>query len=263
MFCKECGAQYENAKFCPECGTQTNNFMPAQNPQPFSQPPPSTSTPMNPTNTNISPLQSTPPILCPVDGINGSLQRVSALVLAGNASGVFKGPSGGVTYSDGNVGYYGGATTLQGSLTTDIAKMLAPPPPPKAISFWSLLGWSALMYISLGILIGPFLVWPAFKKSMVHDPQKREEVFAGVSVGCFIALLFGVFYCVSLIPLYKMLVKRSEYPRRNQQWHEATAKWEKLYYCHRCGIVLNPETNEQFQPNQLYDYLNIAAYYHL
>ena len=101
-------------------------------------------------------------------------------------------PSGGVTYSDGKYGYVSGTTTLYNSLINDLVRELAAPLPPKEISFWSLVGWSALFYLSVCIIIGPVLVWRAFKNDIIKNLEDQEEVFTpDVSYKCILFLILG------------------------------------------------------------------------
>jgi hypothetical protein len=202
-------------------------------------------------------------INCPVDGKDDSVQSVPALVLGGRSSGSFSGPSGGVTSIDGKYGYTSGSTHLYGTMTSDLAQKLAPPLPPKEISFWSLIGWSWVFLFSICIIIGPFLVWPAFKNSIAKNADDQEKVFTpDVSFYCILFLILGwhpitwLFYS----PVKNMLIKRLDYPRRQKLWQAAYAKWEKLYYCHRCGILFSPDTTDHYPPNQLHDYLRTYDY---
>jgi hypothetical protein len=196
-------------------------------------------------------------IICPIDKKDDSVQSVPALVLGGRSSGSFSGPSGGVTYIDGKYGYTSGSTHLYGSLTSDLAQALAAPLPPKEIGFWSLVGWSWLFLFSVCIIIGPFLVWPAFKTSIA------KKVFTpDVKSACIFLLCLGWHPMVwpFIFPIKNKLIGKLDYPRRDRQWREAYAKWEKMYYCHRCGILFNPETNEHFLPQQLNEYLGLSDY---
>lgn len=202
-------------------------------------------------------------ITCPVENNNDSVQSVPALVSGGTLSGSFSGSSGGVVYVDGKSGYTSGSTNLHGSLTSDIARVLAAPLPPHEIGFWSLVGWSWLFLFSICIIVGPFLVWPSFKSSVVKNPGYQEKTFTSDinSYSIFILLLGWHPFLWPFIPsLQKKLKERSDYPLRYNRWLEAYGKWKKLYYCHRCGIVFNPETDTHFSPDQLNEYLRVIEY---
>lgn len=197
-------------------------------------------------------------ITCPVDKKDDAIQSLPALVSGGRSSGSFSGPSGGVTYIDGKYGYTSGSTHLYGSLTSDVARALAAPLPPNKLTFWSAVGWSWLLIISLCIVIGPLLVWPCFMESIVKNHEKQKKI----SFTCIILLCLGFhpLFWPFIPSLINKIDERLDNPHRYKLWQEAYTKWERLYYCHRCGIFFNPDTNEHYPPNQLYDYLRIHEY---
>lgn len=203
-------------------------------------------------------------VTCPIDHKDDMIQSVPALVLRDRASGTFSGPSGGITYIDGKYGYTSGYTNLYGSFTTDTARALAAPFPPKEVRFWSLVGWSFLYYLGIcAIFIGAVFVWRSFKNSLVKNPDVQKKVFTpGLSFACIALGWIG--WHPMMWPLVAVLKKklneRLNYPLRYQRWREAYAKWNDLYYCHRCGIFFNPVTNEHYPPNQLYNYLRISEF---
>jgi hypothetical protein len=163
-------------------------------------------------------IQKPVTIVCPQDNKDDAIQKIPALVQGGIASGTFSGPSGGVTYVDGKRAYTSGYNSLSGNLTSNIAQMLSAPPLPNAkADFWFYAGWWTLFYFSLAIIIGPFLLWSSYKKDEIaHDP---------------------------------------DYPRRYALWQKAMSKWNRSYYCHRCGIVFDPETNKSCTPQMFIKFL--------
>lgn len=202
-------------------------------------------------------------LACPVDNKDDSIQSLSALVIGGRATGSFSGPSGGVTYIDGKYGYTAGTTQLYGTMTTDLAKALDAPKPPNKMGFWGLVGWSCLFYISICIIVGPFLVWPRFKEAVAKNPEIQKRIFTpGLQIGCILIMIFGLDPVVwpFLLIVKSKIDQRDDYGHRYDMWRRAYMTWQKLYYCHRCGVVFNPETSEYFQPDQLRNYLHIADY---
>lgn len=202
-------------------------------------------------------------IICPVDNKDDYVQSVPALVAGNKLSGSFSGPSGGVTYTDGQHSYTSGYTHLSGTLSSEIAQTLSAPVPPNEIGFWSLVGWSYLFLFSICIVVGPFLLWPGFKNSIVKNPENQKKTFSSdIYPFLFLMLALGwhPFVWPFIPSLQKKLQERSDYAHRYNQWLEATRKWKKLYYCHRCGVVFNPETNTHFSPNQIKDYLGVFEY---
>ena len=157
-------------------------------------------------------------IFCPQDKKDDAIQIIPALVRGGITSGSFSGPSGAVTYVNGKSAYTSGYSSLSGNLTSNIAQMLSAPPEPKAkAGFWFYAGWWTLFYFSLAIIIGPFLLWNSYKRAEVKND--------------------------------------ADYPRRYAIWQKAMAKWNSLYYCHRCGIVFDPKTNKTCTPQLFTQFL--------
>lgn len=71
-------------------------------------------------------------ILCPIDGKDDAIQKVSAIVLSGTSTGTDSGPTGGVAHVGGKWGTVRGYSTLSGQTRSDLASTLALPPKPKA-----------------------------------------------------------------------------------------------------------------------------------
>lgn len=202
-------------------------------------------------------------IVCPVHNQEDMVQSVPALVAGGTSSGTFSGPSGGVTYIDGKQGYTAGSTTLRGTFTTDIANQLAAPLPPNDVSFIGVVGWSFLFLFSISLVVGPFWVWKSFKNNVVRNPEIQEKVFGHGGNGLSFFMLFWGWQPLvwPFIPSFqKKLKKDSEYDRRYNLWVDAYRKWEKLYYCHRCGVVINPENKHYCKPHELNDFLETNRY---
>ena len=208
-------------------------------------------------------VKSETSINCPIDNRNDAIQSVPALVAAGRLSGSFSGPSGGGVYVDGKYGYTTGSTHLYGTLTSDLAQALATPLPPKETGFWFLVGWSWLFLLSAIFIIGPFFLWTPFKNSIENNLNDQNKMFTTeVSALCILFLCFGwhPFAWPLIWPLQLAITKKLFNPRRHLLWQEACIKWKELYYCHRCGIIFSPETNNHFSPNQLRNYLHVDEY---
>jgi hypothetical protein len=92
--------------------------------------------------------------VCPKCQKDDRIARLPAIIQAGRASGSYAGPSGGVTHSDGKFGGVGGWTTLQGSITTDLARVLAPPVEPRqrgGLGAW----WILIFLCSMWVCAAP------------------------------------------------------------------------------------------------------------
>lgn len=72
-------------------------------------------------------------------------------------------------------------------------------------------------------------------------------------VGAFNVLIFGplaVWQGIRYNNLYKLYKEYVPY------YEKAIISWDKLYYCFRDDIVLNPETNEYTPPENIYTLIN-------
>lgn len=203
------------------------------------------------------------PIVCPVHKQQDMVQSIPALIAGETARGTFSGPSGGVTFIDGKRAYTAGMTTLHGTMTTAIAEQLAAPPPPNLINFFDIPVWSFLFLLTAGTLVGPFMVWRGFKNRVVSNPIIQEKVFGHGGNGLSIFMLFMGWQPLVwfFIPqLVTKLREDSEYDRRYELWVEANRRWKSFYYCHKCGIILDPERRQYFKPDKLSEQLRVSDY---
>lgn len=198
-------------------------------------------------------------IACPLDGRNDCIQSVPALVAGETRTGSFSGPSGSVTYSDGRYGYSAGTTTLYGTLVSDTARTLSCPEPPKRLGTLYFYGWVWLFFLSVCFIIGPFILWPVFKRQTDQDLSLRGSGFvsgfAWLSILLAPLMIHPVFGPLIIWAVLNQKRKSGSYERRNQLWQIARQRWQGLFYCHRCGIVFDPAANQYFQPNQMHAYL--------
>jgi hypothetical protein len=184
--------------------------------------------------------ETMPTIVCPQCENDSSIQRVSAVVAGGTSTGSFSGPSGALTYSDGKIGTAGGYTHLSIGSTTNLANMLKLPPKPRTKSV-------ALISIMFCLLL---LVW--------------WYVCWGLAVGADITFSESCFYPVALImvivavsiiySINKNNKSINSYGKAN--WDIFKKRWEQLYYCHKHGIVFDPETNKICEPAQIKEFVN-------
>jgi hypothetical protein len=117
-----------------------------------------------------------------------------------------------VVGSDGPDVVVGGATT-KGIQQTEISKALSPP---KKWSYLKLLGWSLLVFLSLGWVVFYMNTFTNNSSSVFSLPL---TVFAVLSACLFVALCFLYWNHNS-----------STYPRQY-------ARWDRSFICERCGTV--------------------------
>lgn len=127
--------------------------------------------------------------------------------------------------------------------TSALARLLAMPKEPddlagmgKIVCGWLLIGLAGLF------LIGAIA-------------SLREDQVA-FSVGALLALLIGV-------PSFQLLrtgIRQGnratqEYPRAIKRWKKAKAKWKRLYFCHRDGIVFDPQSKKTCNPAKIVKFI--------
>ncbi|MBM3180072.1 MAG: hypothetical protein FJZ86_06935 [Chloroflexi bacterium] len=202
-------------------------------------------------------------IECPICGKDDALQKVSSIVSGGTVRGSFSGPSGGVSYSGGNWGTVSGYTSLSGSTSTDLARLLSPPREPHT-SFVN----SGAPCIFLLVLLGCFFaapiwspIWYGVDLLSLLSPESYsgERGVALFFIG--LAAVFGVIYAllwVGGIAYSKSQNKKEseKYSREKVIWDSAIEKWVRLYYCHRDDVVFDTQTTESFSPSLTSEYIH-------
>jgi len=95
-----------------------------------------------------------------------------------------------------------------------------------------------------------FLIWLYFCWALA--------VGAGItfSESCFYPVTFiMVIIAVSIIYLINKNNKRVNSIEK-PNWENFNKTWEQLYYCHKHGIVFDPETNKTCEPAQIKEFVN-------
>ena len=59
----------------------------------------------------------------------------------------------------------------------------------------------------------------------------------------------------ALAPPDKPKRRRKGYAEKISRWEKAADRWEKLFYCRRCGIVFDPASGEHCLPRELNDFI--------
>jgi hypothetical protein len=179
---------------------------------------------------------------CPICNKDDAIQKLSVIVASGKSSGTFSGPSGGAAYVDGKLVPMGGYSTLSGSTISDLAKRLTPPSEPQK-------------YKGLGCGLGSLIAIVTFL-GLIAASGLGFLLFN--VVGGFIFLFGGfVIYMLVLNALNKKSRKRDEaaYLFEKPRWDVAISRWNRSYFCHRDGIVFDPDTQETCQPDDLSGFL--------
>jgi hypothetical protein len=204
-----------------------------------------------------------------------AIQKVSVVVASGKSSGRFSGPSGGISYSDGKLGSVGGWTTLGGSTSTELAKTLTPPPHPKKGEFtYPAKIFSALLSIFtigiscmggwalIGVVVGVLIIIGMVSYFGVEQIETNNltggaiEAFGAVALGLcggIFGLVAGIFGYIKQRSYSKNLIYEKEraYALEKIAWEKAMNRWDRLYFCHRDGIIFDPISKEASQPESL------------
>ena len=171
--------------------------------------------------------------ICPICKRDDSIQRLSALVASGTASGTFSGSSGRITHSGNEAGTYGGYTTLSGTSMSNLARSLTLPNEPKLPTVYTP---ADTVFLSILTLVGGI---------------------ATLGLG-FIAAILSLLVVASTGPIVIGDRKKeyAKYTKSLVEWKLAKEYWLSLYYCHKDGIAFDPSNNEYCQPDE-----NVAFVY--
>jgi len=147
---------------------------------------------------------------CPVCNRDEIIQRLSAIVASGTASGTFSGPSGGVVRSGNETGTYGGYTTLSGTSMSNLARSLSLSNEPK---------------------------FPIIQEPVMFTVLLIAQVMAGIGtlgIG-FIIFFFVWVYVASMGPIVIGDQKKeiAKYAKRLAQWRLAKKYWLSLDLLHK------------------------------
>lgn len=204
-------------------------------------------------------------VVCPQCGHDDRIQKVQAAVVGGISEVRSSGGFGGVTYSGGQWGAFGGPSATSGTASTLLAQRLMPPDEPKVRLPWYRRAWlmpegfNEWLYFKIGPLwdgcslialsvLSILLVLGAVVGLISGDSGGAANVFCG-------AVFCGLF------ALY-ISRRRGSYSKEKERlaaervlWEQAMARWAGLYYCFRDDIVFDPETGEWCHPADLHEFL--------
>jgi hypothetical protein len=113
-----------------------------------------------------------------------------------------------------------GRATTKGIQQTEISKMLSPP---KKWSYLKLLGWSLLVFLSVG--------WIVFYMNAI---AMNSTSVSSVPLTIYVVIYAGVF--AAIVVLFSKH-NHSTFPRQ-------FAQWDRSFVCKRCGIVSQQETGQ-------------------
>ena len=202
-------------------------------------------------------------IVCPIDQKDDSIQKLSAIYTSGCGSGTYQGTSYGTAYVNGKASTVTSTSSGNTYYASNLAASIAPPTPPQAVTMLQLMGWSLLFCFSLCLIIAPYFVWKRLKTWTSSDVNIQKQIFTPLfNFYCVIALIFGwaLIWALLLVPLLNRIRQHEDLERRTRLFQESLHKWNRLFYCHRCDIIFDPETSAKFSRSELNNYLNVTAY---
>jgi hypothetical protein len=202
--------------------------------------------------------------ICPICQKDDMIQRVETLVSAGQSSGTFSGPTVAATFSDGKLRPAGGYTTLSGSTSSNLAKLLEPPsspPEPKGYGCW----WILLAYPVIPILGAffalPFMIPGTIIMVLGTTPENGGSLNALGVIG---AVLMAIGGCIGYYLCIRYFIRKDRkkkasmaqnYSEAKPKWEKAMQRWKRLYYCNRDGIVYDPESGDSCNPATVNDFV--------
>lgn len=205
-------------------------------------------------------------------------KRCLLLSLVENLQVVILDPQGGISYSDGKIGSIGGWTTLRGSASTELANTLTPPPMPKEGGF--LYPARFISYLLSAITVGIVCIsLSAIPGSAVSVLIAFGSAFSGLDLKELgltldeflpLGIIVGLGICASILGIIIGIVgfryqrryskkqineKERAYVLAKHAWDNAMIRWDRLYFCHRDGIIFDPVTNETGRPESLIKFI--------
>jgi len=196
-------------------------------------------------------------VVCPTCGKDDTIQKISAVYSAGRTSGMFSGPTGGVSYTGGRWGGYGGFMTLSGHTSTDLSRILAPPQKPSPPrGDWRITGcWALVLIFSFPILsYGGIGILGLLLSTEGSDTTSLAKVMALAAIIWALFLVIGIKRSRRWHSANKAQMQKA-YVVAKGSWDKAMEFWESAYYCFRDDIVFAPSTGRAVSSSDLNELL--------
>jgi hypothetical protein len=185
---------------------------------------------------NVNPIN-----ICPVCGQNDAIQRLSAVTLGGKFY---------IPQLDGiSLG------------SSELARLLAPPPSPVATAGVSTTTWVGLLlffgFWPVALLTSNFL-YINFLQEFAEGLYPLNEYFEALLNLAIPAsiVIFTVVLFVMILTHFIMKYKNGKrYEIEKPIWEQAMIHWNLTYYCHRDGVVFASETDKVFAAQDIFAFL--------
>ena len=212
-------------------------------------------------------------IVCPLCDKDDATQKVSAVLLSGEASGSFSGPSSSHVNVGGKSGSAYGYTHLSGSSMTELAKLLVPPTEPikpEKEKRWSILASGCLTYLAIGIISLSAIGIVDATIGTDYVPFEANPLRALLlNILNIIGLVTFLLLCIFLYKRFykhfdaqeekRLAARQAGFEIEKPKWDNAIQRWNSLYCCQRDGVVFDPENKETCVPTSLDVFLYTSA----
>lgn len=173
---------------------------------------------------------ASPPLACPNCHQVDLVQKVTAVVSGGTGTGTFVGSAQlPPTFASG--------ARLEGESSTILSQRLMAPLRPVYQSPWGCLTVGGI------IVAAPFIfaivAWVISNIIELELPA-RNLLFLAIWVGGTVLIIW--------LTRNEASTRRAKYAVELPLWEKAIAKWQQLYYCHRCDGVFLPERGARLAP---------------
>jgi fumarate reductase subunit D len=196
--------------------------------------------------------------ICPVCNKNDVVERVSTLVANGESIGRFSGPSSGSVNVGGKSHSVDGYATLSGSSITALAKSLKPPEEPTR-SGLGILFWLAAVATGLWTcLVAPLALLGVLGLLGGLVSKDTSEaglsfLYTGIGLVCLLPL-WVITFIIYYVARRNKIQSEADYAYQKPRWDAAMIKWNRLYFCHRNGIVFD-QNGETCEPSQIKEFV--------
>lgn len=165
-----------------------------------------------------------------------NVQKVSAIVAAGTSADTYAGYADGIGYTPYGPVITDDYITINARRQTALSRLLSPPIRPGGGGFFSNPQFAGQALAGLIVMIIVGLVSGYMEFFMITtDPTSilsfTSLVLAGITIFCFGCPVWFIF---------RLWSRRIEAKAQMPHWQRAMAKWQYLYYCHRCDGVFLP-----------------------
>ncbi len=251
VYCTRCGGtMLEGATACPACGAARYDSTPlgsSEKPgQPSTANQPAEAPPSDASAKETAKVQSE--WRCP-NCRSENIQKLSVIYSEGSTSSTQTVLAIGLGDSNKRAGLGGAVGQVLGASSSTLAKSVAPPTQPTQFSPRLAGCLTAIVVFFLVLFVSWFVV--AIINDLVSgndygsQPSTSADLLLGgilVVLPLVLALVFAV-RSGSSVQRSTEQTQQREYPTKLAAYNEAMAKWQRSYFCHRCGNIFELQSS--------------------